>query len=750
MALKDFFKKAGDSQKQEEELLLWKAGQSEAGIIKDRDTGSTYVFNMPVSPLALPGKGKIIAVQSSTEGDGATTIAVNLAGLLASSGPERVVIADLAGYGAVRARMGIPTGECLTNMLDWEDIHCPGDIPRGLFAHSSGVMVIPGVIHYDHVDKITPDLIFKTLTLLKESFDYIIIDCPPASTGNNAWAGIVVSDVVLTVFRPDRASIDLLGENSLFMIRLGCENRVHTVLNQAGIPGGIRAGDIEKIPGLGIISTLPYSPGVTEENNRRQLVVLSRHKDDFSRAMQLLADNIPDPERPLENAGMDRELMKRLALRFGGYFIKEEEEDYTDPGLDQISQKIPGLNEEKYIEIRGYVQKTLSSLLKPEEKTRSRDPIVRSKLKSIVLRGLLEKSVPLGEAASQRLVEELGNDLLGYGPIEPFFYDPEVTEIKAGRNVIRIEKSGQEIVVEGVNFRGEDHIKDVLERMLAPTGRKIDMATPRVNARLTDGSRLIAHMSPVAVDGTMFTIRRFRKDMTVENLIVRKVISTEVMEFIRAAVGSRMNMVISGGTGSGKTTFLNCTASFIAENQSIITIEDPAELQLQHPNVRRLEARPATAEHEEITQRELVKDALRMRPDRIIVGEVRGAEAFDMLQAMNTGHQGSETTGHANSARHCTKRLVNMVQMAGMDIPYDGIVEQISDAVDIFIHVLKDKTGRRRMDHICEVAGVQRIEGVLNVRLNTLWQYNYKTDNFDWVADSFNRQDIFRDGGWGA
>ncbi|MCL4442005.1 MAG: Flp pilus assembly complex ATPase component TadA [Firmicutes bacterium] len=360
----------------------------------------------------------------------------------------------------------------------------------------------------------------------------------------------------------------------------------------------------------------------------------------------------------------------------------------------------------------------------------------------------MECSIPLGESASQLLVEELGNDLLGYGPIEPFFHDPEVTEIKAGRDVIRIEKNGRERVVEGLKFRNENHIRDIVERMLAHTGRKFDRSTPRVNARLMDGSRLIAHTEPVAVDGTMFTIRRFRTDMTIENLIVRKVISSEVMEFLKIAVRSRMNVVISGGTGSGKTTFLNCTASFIPEYESIITIEDPAELQLQHPNVRRLEARPPTTEHEEITQRDLVKDALRMRPDRIIVGEVRGAEAFDMLQAMNTGHQGSETTGHANSARHCTKRLVNMVQMAGMDIPYDGIVEQIADAVDLFIHVLKDKTGRRRMDHICEVAGVERVEGVLNVKLNTLWQYNSRTDTFDWAAERFSRREIFEDGGW--
>jgi len=449
---------------------------------------------------------------------------------------------------------------------------------------------------------------------------------------------------------------------------------------------------------------------------------------------------------------MDLELIKNLAQRCGEYVIEDTAEiENSDQYSLLISERIPGLTEEKYREIRGYVQTTLSNILKPEERTKSRDPIVRSKLKSIVLRGLLEKDIPLGEVQSKVLVEELGNDLLGYGPIEPFFYDPEVTEIKAGKDIVRVEKQGVERVAEGVRFRDEEHIRDVLERMLAPTGRKIDMANPKVNARLIDGSRMIAHIPPVAVNGTMFTIRRFRQDMTVENLMKRNVISQEVMEFEKAAVLSKQNIVISGGTSSGKTTILNCMASFIPDDESIITIEDPAELQLQHSNVRSLEARPATEDAKvAITQMDLVVDALRMAPKRIIVGECRAGETFDMLQAMNTGHKGSMTTAHANSARHCTRRLVNMVQMAKLDIPYDGIVEQIADAVDIFIHVLKDKTGRRRMDHICEVVGTERLDGgVLNVKLNTLWQYNQTTNTFEWVAKEFQRREAFVDeGGW--
>jgi len=240
----------------------------------------------------MAGHGKVFTVQSSTKGDGSTTIAVNLAALLALSNTERVVLIDLDGYGSIRSRMGLPADECLINILDWEDIHGLRDIVRGIYNHSSGVMVVPGVIHYDHEEKVTPTLVFKILTLLKETYDYIILDCPPAGTGNNTWAAALVSDLIFTVFKPDRVSLDLLNENNGFMARLGCQDRVYTVLNQAGIPGGIRAGELESRLGLDILGIMPYSVAVAEENNRRQMMVHSREKDDFTKALQVLADRL--------------------------------------------------------------------------------------------------------------------------------------------------------------------------------------------------------------------------------------------------------------------------------------------------------------------------------------------------------------------------------------------------------------------------------------------------------------------------
>jgi len=285
-----FFKKKNKPGLQDD-VVLWKADQSGPKATEPRER-SSWLYNIPVSPDAMAGHGKVFTVQSSTKGDGSTTIAVNLAALLALSNTERVVLIDLDGYGSIRSRMGLPADECLINILDWEDIHGLRDIVRGIYNHSSGVMVVPGVIHYDHEEKVTPTLVFKILTLLKETYDYIILDCPPAGTGNNTWAAALVSDLIFTVFKPDRVSLDLLNENNGFMARLGCQDRVYTVLNQAGIPGGIRAGELESRLGLDILGIMPYSVAVAEENNRRQMMVHSREKDDFTKALQVLADRL--------------------------------------------------------------------------------------------------------------------------------------------------------------------------------------------------------------------------------------------------------------------------------------------------------------------------------------------------------------------------------------------------------------------------------------------------------------------------
>jgi len=733
----------------QEAPVLWGAT---APKIKEQHEEFITLYNIPVSPQAIPGQGKIWVVQSPEGGDGSTTVATNLAAFLAKKHPEKVILLDLDGFGAVRSRMGLPVSHCLVNILDWQDIRQVSQIQKAMVHHSSGVMVVPGVLHHDHMQFITADFIFNLLSLLKERFDHVILDCPPVGQQNNTWAAYLAADTILAVIKPDRTSLDLIKDNLSYLNRLGCSKRTYTLLNQAGMPGGIRKSDIlnKKQSDINIDFILPYSEYVHEANNKRELVVLTRARDDFSQALKEIAEKLERQTNPIVD-GLDKELLQKLAANCSAFQPPElEDEEHALENASSITAKIPGLKEHDYRRIKIYVQDALRRQLKPEENKGTRDPIVRSRLRSIVSRALVNHSIPLGQSAAEMLVEELGNECLGFGPLEPFFYDPEVTEIKARWNQIRVEKHGQEFIADAT-FRDEQHIRDVLDRMLAPTGRAVSPANPKVIARLFDGSRLIAHIPPVAVHGTLITIRRFRQDLNIENLIENGAMSREMAEFLRAAVITKQNLVVSGGTSSGKTTLLNCIASFIPHNESIVTIEDPAELQLQHPDVRSLEARPANNEGlGEVTMRELVADALRMAPKRIIVGECRKGETFDMLQAMNTGHEGSMNTMHANTAYLAGKRMVSMVQMADMGLPYDAIVELCS-VVDIIVQAVKErKTGKRRIDHIAEVVGVKRNEeGVLSLELNYLWQYNKATGQFEWVADKFTRQEIFIDeGNW--
>lgn len=445
---------------------------------------------------------------------------------------------------------------------------------------------------------------------------------------------------------------------------------------------------------------------------------------------------------------LDKDLIQRLATQSGVYEPTELIEEYLDTETVSYS-KIPGLTEDSYNKVRVYVQNELRKHFKPEEQRRSRDKAVRSKLRSIVARALVSLDIALGQTAVELLVEELGNDCLGFGPIEPFFYDPDVTEIICNKDEIRVEKQGQLRAVEGVKFRSEEHIRDILDRMLAPKGRSVSPAIPFANATLFDGSRLQAQIPPLAPHGTMFTIRRFRDDMTIENLLNFRAISPKIAEFLRAAVVSKQNIIVSGGTGSGKTTMLNSIASFIPPNESIITIEDPIELRLQHPFVRALEGRPANNEGKgAITQKQCISMALRMRPDRIVVGECREDETMAMLQAMNTGHPGSMSSIHSDSAYECGDRLYTLVSQYST-IPHEAIFNLLK-TIDIIVQVVRDRGGRRRLDHICEVNGVKKDEnGALALNINTLIQYDSKDDEFKWVAKEFNREEIFiEDGSW--
>lgn len=320
-----------------------------------------------------------------------------------------------------------------------------------------------------------------------------------------------------------------------------------------------------------------------------------------------------------------------------------------------------------------------------------------------------EDDIPLSSVERQRLVQEIIDDVLGHGPLQRFLDDIEVTEIMVnGPDKIYVESRGK-LLLTGAKFSNEEHLRRIIERIVTKVGRRIDESSPLVDARLSDGSRVNAIIPPLAVSGSTLTIRKFgHVPLTVNNLIGFGTLSPEIAELLHACVQARLNIIVSGGTGTGKTTLLNVLSSFLPADERIVTIEDAVELQLQQEHVVRLESRPRNIEGKgEVSIRELVRNSLRMRPDRIVIGEVRGGESLDMLQAMNTGHDGSISTVHANSPRDAISRLETLVLMAGMDLPLRAIREQIASAVNLIVHISRLRDGTRRVTHVTEVQGME-------------------------------------------
>ena len=330
---------------------------------------------------------------------------------------------------------------------------------------------------------------------------------------------------------------------------------------------------------------------------------------------------------------------------------------------------------------------------------------VRQTLQSVIS----SENTPLAAADRNRIAQEVADEILGLGPLEPLLRDGEITEIMViGPNDIFVERSGKIFAVDA-RFTGDMHLRRTIDKIVSRVGRRIDESSPMVDARLADGSRVNAVIAPIALDGSILTIRKFSPDpFTDRDLIAFGTLSVQGRDFLRACILGRRNVVISGGTGSGKTTLLNVLSSFIPDDERIITIEDAAELQLRQRHVIRLEARPSNTEGKgAVSIRELVKNALRMRPDRIVVGEVRDGAALDMLQAMNTGHDGSLTTVHANTPRDSLARMETMVLMAGIALPVRAIRDQVASALDLIVQQARLKDGSRRVVAITEVEGME-------------------------------------------
>ncbi len=402
-------------------------------------------------------------------------------------------------------------------------------------------------------------------------------------------------------------------------------------------------------------------------------------------------------------------LLKRIG---GGVPTPAEPTMSRSPVRPETTGRLPSVgisgNDETFRELRSRVQDRLINELNPQIDL-SNPAKVRKQVEEIFNAILDSESIVLSRSERQRLFESIAADIIGLGPIEPLLADDEVSEIMVnGPKQVYVEKKGK-LIKTDITFTDDEHVMRIIDRIVAPLGRRVDESSPMVDARLKDGSRVNVVIRPLALNGPTITIRKFRKDkLTVQDLVRFGSMSQDMADFLAACVQARLNIVVAGGTGSGKTTLLNVLSSFIPEDERIITVENAAELQLRQEHVVTLESRPPNVEGKgEVTIRDLVINCLRMRPERIIVGECRGGETLDMLQAMNTGHDGSMTTIHANTPRDAVSRIETMCLMAGMDLPARAIREQIASAIHVFVQQSRLKDGSRKVTQITEVAGME-------------------------------------------
>jgi len=391
--------------------------------------------------------------------------------------------------------------------------------------------------------------------------------------------------------------------------------------------------------------------------------------------------------------------------------IRERLQSVRQTGLSEQTQPLPVVLHDipAYEELKAHIHQklldrmdlTIVESLSPER--------LLLEIKNLVERLLVEEGTPLNEVERQCIVRDIQNEVLGLGPLEPLLLDATISDILVNTHrQVYVERRGQ-LELTDTHFANEAHLRKIIDRIVSRVGRRVDESSPMVDARLPDGSRVNAIIPPLAIDGSLLSIRRFSvKPLKMNDLVGYKSLTPEMAEIIAGLVKGKCSILISGGTGSGKTTLLNIMSGFIPASERIITIEDAAELQLQQPHVVRLETRPPNVEGKgEISQRALVRNSLRMRPDRVIIGEVRGAEALDMLQAMNTGHEGSMATVHANTARDALGRVENMVNMAGLNLPIKAVRQQISSAIWIVIQALRLTDGKRKVTSIQEITGME-------------------------------------------
>jgi len=660
-------------------------------------------------------QAKIIVVLSAKGGVGKTFLAVNIAAALAKEKKKRILLADLDHriVGDMARMLNIrPTKAMvdLISLLKEQNKHIR--TKDFLIKHASGLDFLAGLLSPQQSSYLEPQYIKEALSLFKEQYDYIIVDagCDFSELLINI---LNEANLVLLVAAPDVLSVFqtrwLLDTLQSLYFPL---NMLKIVLNRAESISSISLRDIKSALSGEIISQVPSAGGiVVEAVNRGIPVVIDSRRSKVSKAIVELVDKLTSNTKLfIEHQNIDTvHLKKTFSLERVGRFWEKagiaespmgvsatEEKDEITLLKRRIHQRLINELNLKRLELRVFSAKDKEALRKRAEKLVSN--LLAEETDSFISSGDMRR----------KLVEEILNEALGLGPLEELLADDSITDIMVNnKDEIYIERRGK-IELTNKKFTSNDHVKTTIERIIAPLGRRIDESVPMVDARLSDGSRVNAIIPPLSLTGPSITIRKFRKEQfTIQELIELGALNASMAEFIKTCVLSRKNIIVSGGTGSGKTTVLNILSAFIPDNERILTIEDAAELKLRQEHWVRLESRPPNIEGKgAVVVRDLFRNSLRMRPDRIIIGECRGLETMDMLQAMNTGHDGSMTTIHANSTHDVLTRMDSMILMSGVELPIRAIREMIASAVDIIVHTARLSDGSRKVMQVTELSGM--------------------------------------------
>lgn len=672
---------------------------------------------------------KTIVIFSIKGGVGKTLIAANLAVSLAQAG-KRVCVIDLDTQvvGDMAHMLGLAPQKCMADLMAFikQQSQLTSKHDFVIKSKFNNVDFLAGVLKPQQSGYLYPEELSKVFTLLEEDYDYIVVDAGK-SFSDVFLSALNQANLILLVVTPDVLSIYqtkwALDTLQFLHFPLGM---IKLVLNRAESLSSISWQEIRVNLPVDIIEKIP-SEGrlVNQAVNRGVPVVIDSGRSKITKAFFNLADVlIAGKEMFVERRNIDQIKMKEAAREKSGQFWAGQDliESVLEPDINEDKDEILILKRRIHSRLLESMNIKKIDLGVFSDHRKAKD--LRDKAEVIISNLLVEEAgsfIP-SQDVRRKLIKEILDEALGLGALEDLIADPDVTDIMVNnKDEVYIERFGK-IELTSKKFLSNEQVRTIIERIIAPVGRRIDESVPMVDARLADGSRVNAIISPLSLTGPTLTIRKFRKERyRTTDLLNFGALTLAMADFIKACVLCRKNMIVSGGTGSGKTTVLNALSEFIPAGERIVTLEDAAELKLNQQHWVRLESRPPNIEGKgALTIRDLFRNTLRMRPDRIIVGECRGSESLDMLQAMNTGHDGSMTTIHANSTADVLSRLDSMILMSGIELPARAIREMVSSAVDVIVHTARLSDGSRKILGIAEVAGMK---DEMHINLNDIFVF---------------------------